>query len=198
MTDAPTTDVLVFDGFDDLDAVAPLEILTAAGFPTRLVRPAGHPVTVRSAHGLLLNVELSLGEAPALVVVPGGGWRDGNGGVRTQATGPLAARLAELHAAGTVLAAVCTGAMLLAAAGVMTGRRAVTNRIALADLAEAGAEVRADARVVDDGDIVTCGGPSAGLDLCIHLVGRFLGEDAAREAADRLEYTPGGPVLSPA
>ena len=198
MTDAPTTDVIVFDGFDDLDAVAPLEILTAAGFPTRLVRPAGHPATVRSAHGLVLSVEPSLGDAPALVVVPGGGYRDDDGGVRTQTAGPLPARLAELHAAGTLLASVCTGAMLLAAAGVMTDRRAVTNRIALADLAQAGADVHADARVVDDGDIVTCGGPSAGLDLSIHLVGRFLGEDAARKAADRLEYTPGGPVLTAA
>lgn len=197
MTDGPITDVLVFDGFDDLDAIAPLEILTAAGFPTRLVRPAGHPATVASAHGLTLIVTSSLGDPPALMIVPGGGYRDDNGGVRTQSAGPLPARLAELHAAGTVLASVCTGAMLLATAGLVRGRRAVTNRIALDALADAGAEVHADARVVDDGDIVTCGGPSAGLDLSVHLVDRFLGDAAAHAAADRLEYTPGGRVLTP-
>ena len=48
----PLTQVLVFDGFDDLDAIAPLEVLTAAGFATRVVRPAGHPQTVHSAHPL--------------------------------------------------------------------------------------------------------------------------------------------------
>ena len=193
MATAPATQVLVFDGFDDLDAVAPLEILTAAGFPTTLVRPPGHPAQVHSAHGLVLTVAVELGEAPELVVVPGGGWRDGHGGVRVQVAGSLPEQLARLHAGGTVLASVCTGAMVLVAAGVMRGRRGVTNRIALDDLAAAGAEVDADARVVDDGDIVTCGGPSAGLDLGVHLVGRFLGAAQAREAAERLEYAAPAP-----
>ena len=77
----PTTEVVVFDGFDDLDAIAPLEILAAAGFPTRVVRPAGHAAAVRSAHGLVLHVDAELG-TPGLVVVPGGGWLDAAAGVR--------------------------------------------------------------------------------------------------------------------
>jgi transcriptional regulator GlxA family with amidase domain len=197
MPTAPRTQVLFFDGVDDLDPVGPLEILTAAGLPTSAVRPAGHPVAIHTAHGLVIEVAAELDDAAELVIVPGGGWRDDNGGVRRQALGSLPAQLAAMHADGTVIASVCTGAMLLAAAGLVTGRRAVTNRIALADLADAGAEVHADARVVDDGDLITCGGPAAGLDLAIHLVGRFLGEDARRAAAARLEHEPVGPVLLP-
>lgn len=193
-TTLPLTEVVVFDGFDDLDAIAPLEVLTAAGFPTRVVRPAGHPRTVRSAHGLVMHVDAELG-SPALVLVPGGGWLDAAAGVRDQCEGPLPAALAALHEAGAVVASVCTGAMLLARAGLLTGRPAVTNRNALDDLAAAGADVRRDARVVDDGSVVTGGGPAAGIDLAIRLVARFSGEDAGRDAAARLEHEPVGPVL---
>jgi transcriptional regulator GlxA family with amidase domain len=191
----PRTQIVVFDGFDDLDAIAPLEILVAAGFPARVVRPAGHPPTVRSAHGLVLEVTDTLGAAPGLLVVPGGGWLDRGAGVRDQCEGPLPADLATLHEGGTVVASVCTGAMLLARAGLLAARPAVTNRQALDDLAAAGADVRADARVVDDGSVVTAGGPAAGIDLAIRLVARFAGEDAGRAAAARLEHEPVGPVL---
>jgi transcriptional regulator GlxA family with amidase domain len=193
---APLTEVLFFDGFDDLDAVAPFEILTAAGFPVRAVRPPGASPQVTSAHGLRVSTEGELGE-PALIVVPGGGWRDPSPhGVRALAAGPLPEQLAQRHAGGTVLASVCTGAMLLAASGVLTGRPAVTHRIALDDLAQAGAHVRAQARVVDDGSVVTCGGPAAGIDLTLHLVERFLGPFAAEQAAERIEHQRIGAVVT--
>lgn len=195
----PVTEVVVFDGFDDLDAIGPLEILTEAGFPTRVVRPRGQATAVQSAHGLLMEVEAELGAAgdapPALVIVPGGGWLDAGPGVRDQCEGPLPAALAALHEAGAVVASVCTGAMLLARADLLAGRPSVTNRNALDDLAAAGADVRRDARVVDDGSVVTGGGPAAGLDVAIRLVARFAGPEAARQAAARLEHEPVGPVL---
>jgi len=192
----PVTEVLVFDGFDDLDAVAPLEILAAAGFPVRVVRPPSHPATVHSAHGLSIDVPDSISADAELVLVPGGGWLDGSAaGARAQCDGDLPQLLADLHGAGAVLASVCTGALLLSAAGLLTGRPAVTNRMALDDLAAAGADVRRDARVVDDGSIVTAGGPAAGIDLALHLVQRVLGEEAGRRAARRLEHEPVGPVL---
>jgi transcriptional regulator GlxA family with amidase domain len=192
----PATEVLFFDGFDDLDSVAPLEILTAAGFPVRAVRHPGTPGPVTSAHGLRIDLQRGLGDAPGLLVVPGGGWRDGSpAGVRALAEGELPRVLAGLHAGGTVLASVCTGAMLLAAGGLLAGRPAVTNRIALDDLAAAGAEVHREARVVDDGSIVTCGGPAAGIDLALRLVERYLGPEAAGQAAERLEYERVGPTL---
>jgi putative intracellular protease/amidase len=192
----PLTHVLIFDGFDDLDAVAPLEILAAAGCPVHVVRPPSHPVAVHSAHGLAIDVVTSLSSEAELVVVPGGGWLDGSAeGVRAQCGRELPEVLADLHRAGAVLASVCTGAMLLAAAGLMAGRPAVTNRMALDDLAAAGADVRRDARVVDAGSIVTGGGPAAGIDVAIRLVERFAGVPAAQRAARRLEHEPAGPLL---
>jgi transcriptional regulator GlxA family with amidase domain len=191
----PVTQVLLFDGFDDLDAVAPLEILRAAGFPARAVRPPGHRDRVDSAHGLSISVAPELDALAELVVVPGGGWLDGSGGVRAQCATRLPAQLSALHAGGTVIASVCTGAMLLAAAGLLDGRPAVTNRHALDDLRLAGADVRGEARVVDDGSVVTCGGPAAGLDLALHLVQRFRGAAAADQAGERLEHARQGQTL---
>ncbi len=194
---APSTEILFFDGFDDLDAVGPLEVLTAAGFPVRPVAFPDQMTTIHSAHGLSIAIEASLGESPQLLVVPGGGWFDDGPGARALAgDSDLPARLAALHGAGTILASVCTGAMLLATAGLLTGRPAVTNRHALEALAAAGAEVHSEARVVDDGGLVTAGGPAAGLDLAVHLVSRFLGAKAGARAAARLEHTPVGPVVS--
>jgi transcriptional regulator GlxA family with amidase domain len=199
MTDIPTslpaTEILLFDGFDDLDAIGPLEILHGAGFP---VRPVGltAPSTVPSAHGLRIALEHALSAAPELLVVPGGGWVDrAPGGVRALAETELPARLAELHAQGTVLASVCTGAMLLGRAGVLRDRPAVTNHRALDDLEEMGADVRRHARVVDDGSVVTSGGPAAGLDLALRLVERYRGPEVARRAAAELEHERVGPTV---
>lgn len=198
MPTIPSTQILFFGGVDDLDAVGPLEILTGAGLPTRAVRPIGQAATIHTAHGLVIEISDQLDDSAELVIIPGGGWRDDNGGVRNLIDGELPTQLSRLHSNGTVLASVCTGAMLLATAGLLRGRRAVTNRIALDDLAAAGAHVHPEARVVDDGDLLTCGGPAAGLDLAVHLVSRFLGPAAGKAAADRVDHHPVGPVLLPA
>ena len=94
-----------------------------------------------------------------------------------------------------MVASVCTGAMLLAAAGLLTGRPAVTNRRALDDLHATGALVREKARVVDDGDVVTSGGVLAGIDMAVRLVERYRGVRAAEAAVDRLEHRPWGTVV---
>jgi transcriptional regulator GlxA family with amidase domain len=191
----PATEIVFFDGFDDLDAIAPLEVLTGAGFDVRPVCVPGQPLAVRSAHGLQITVAGELG-APGLVVVPGGGWIDDTPvGARAQSQGPLPGLLGELHDRGSVIASVCTGAMLLAAAGLLRGRPAVTNRGALDDLARFGTEVHPEARVVDDGSVVTSGGIVAGIDLALWLVERFVSAQAAVEAAGRLEHERVGPVL---
>ena len=192
----PTTEVVFFDGFDDLDAIAPLEVLTESGFDVRFVCVPGQAREVRSAHGLQITVAGELSHEPELVVVPGGGWIDNTAaGARAQSEGRLPGLLADLHARGTVIASVCTGAMLLATAGLLRGRPAVTNRGALDDLARFGAEVHAEARVVDDGSIVTSGGVVAGLDLALWLVERFCSAQDAAQAAQRLEHARVGLVL---
>jgi transcriptional regulator GlxA family with amidase domain len=195
-TDPPTVEVLLFPGVDELDAVGPYEILAAAGLPVRAVGLPGTPATVRGANGLALGVDGALGARPGVVIVPGGGWLDGTEGIRTLVdAGTAATTLAELHAAGTVLASVCTGALLLAAAGVLEGRPAVTNRHALDDLRATGADVRPEARVVDAGSVLTAGGPLAGVDLAIRLVERLVGDDAALAAAERVEHERRGPLV---
>ncbi len=192
----PATDILLFEGFDDIDGVVPIEILIAAGFPVRVVGFPPGVGAVTSAHGLRIEIADDISDAPHLLVIPGGGWADHSpAGVRPLVETALPAKLAALHAAGTVMASVCTGAMVLAAAGVLTDRPAVTHHSALQDLAGAGADVKADARVVDDGSVVTSGGPAAGIDLSLHLVERFLGAAAAGRAAERIEHQRVGPTL---
>ena len=187
----PLTEVVVFDGFDDLDAIAPLEILTAAGFPTRVVRPAGHAATVHSAHGLVMRVDAELGDSPGLVIVPGGGWLDAAAGVRDQCKGQLPDALAALHAAGTVVASVCTGAFVLGSLGLLEGRPWTTHWEDVEDLAgrlDGAGGGEGWVRWVDAGEVVTSGGLSSGIAMALHLVDRFAGRDLALRTARQIEY----------
>lgn len=190
------TELLAFDGFDELDVVAPLEILKSAGFEVRLVTSAPCDI-VHGAYGLKVRPDGVLSERPALLVVSGGGWvTNAPQGARLEVRrGVLPAEIAKRHAAGSVVAGVCSGVMLLAAAGLLRGRPAVTHHLVLDELREYGADVRPDARVVDDGDVITSGGVTSGIDLALHLVDRELGKDAAAAAAARIEYDVRGAVL---
>jgi len=181
--------ILIYDGFDELDAVAPFEILAAAGFTTELVT-LGETGSVRTAHGMSIVPHGRLSPAPDLLVVPGGGWaaRAARGAWAEVQDGELPTAIAERHAAGTVVAGVCTGAMILAASGLLRGRPAVTHHTALDELAEYGADVRREARVVDDGDVLTAGGVTSAIDLALRVIERERGAAAASAAARRLEY----------
>src|SRR5450432_305285 len=97
----PTVDILFFDGFDELDAVGPWEVLSAAGFPVRPVGWPGDRGAVVAAHGLRIGVDGPISDAPGLLLVPGGGWIHGNGVRKLVEDGALPARVAQLHAAGT-------------------------------------------------------------------------------------------------
>jgi transcriptional regulator GlxA family with amidase domain len=123
--------------------------------------------------------------------VPGGGWGDrAPQGTRAEVQrGDLPRAIAARHAAGATVASVCTGALLLAAAGLLEGRPATTHHTALDDLAERGARVVGE-RVVDDGDVLTAGGVTSGLDLALHLVGRLFGAEPARARAAEIEFEP--------
>jgi transcriptional regulator GlxA family with amidase domain len=110
-----------------------------------------------------------LGPRPDLLIVPGGEWASKApdsawGEVRR---GVIPAAIADRHAAGSRIAGVCTGGMLIAASGILRGRPAVTHRSAQADLADLGADVRPEARVIDDGDVLTSGGVTSGIDLAL-------------------------------
>jgi transcriptional regulator GlxA family with amidase domain len=125
-----------------------------------------------------------------VLLVPGGGWfdRTPDGAWAQAQRGDIPAAIAARHAAGTTVASVCTGALLLAAAGILDGRRATTNPGALDDLRARGTIDVIAARVVDDGDILTAGAPACGLDLALHLVERIGGPELAEAAARELQY----------
>lgn len=180
-----TIEILLFDGFDDLDAFGPFEVLRTAGRDTRFVtvEPAAE---VTSAHGSRVIPHGVLGD-PDLVIVPGGGWSDrgGQGAYAEAKRGVIGAKLAERHARGGRIASVCTGAMLLAEAGLLTGRRAITHHTAIEDLRAAGALVVDGARVVDEGDIITAAGVTSGIDMALHL----LAEGDAAAVAREIEWT---------
>lgn len=180
--------IVVFDGVDELDFVAPLEILKAASLEVTLVCE-GAPRQVVAGHGLTFVVDAPLPERCDWLVVPGGRWlRPGGPGARTEIErGVLPAAIARLRAGGASIASICTGAMLLSAAGVTRGRRATTHAVAKEALAAEGA-VLVDARVVDDGDLVTAGGVTSGIDLALHLVRRLCGDQAAEAGRVRIEH----------
>jgi transcriptional regulator GlxA family with amidase domain len=184
-------EILMFNGFDELDVVAPFEIFVSTGFHVELVT-LGRSTKVLGAHGMGVIPTAELGAQPDLLVVPGGRWssRSGEGARAEVSRGVIPAAIAERHAAGCCIAGVCTGAMLLAASGILGGRPAVTHRSALEDLRAFGVEVRPEARVVDDGDVITAGGVTSGIDLALHIVARERGRDAAQAEAARIELPP--------
>ncbi|MFB6101377.1 MAG: DJ-1/PfpI family protein [Haloplanus sp.] len=190
-----TIAVLIYDGFDELDAVGPFEAFQMAadeGAPldVSLVTLAPRE-RVTAAHGLRIDPDgtLSVDDPPDVVVVPGGGWNDRRpeGAWAEANRGAIPDALARVHDAGATLASVCTGGLLLARAGLLDGRPAVTHGDALADLRETGATV-VDARVVDDGDVLTAGGITSGLDLSLHLIERLVDRETAEAVAGGLEY----------
>ncbi len=185
-------EIIVFDGFDELDAIAPFEVLrhaADAGAPFRVsLVGADGPGEIRAANGLRMYVDAGIGR-PDAVVVPGGGWldRNGAGAYQQAARGQLPRTIAALARTTRWTASVCTGAMLLSAAGLLQGRTATTNRGAFGDLRAAGTVVR-DERVVDDGAVITAGGPSCGIDLALWLTEREAGPEIATRAAEVIQY----------
>jgi transcriptional regulator GlxA family with amidase domain len=126
---------------------------------------------------------------PDLLVVPGGGWNDRSsvGAWTEYERGAIPDAVARLHADGTTVASVCTGAMLLSKAGLLAGRPATTHHGATSDRRATDAEVREE-RFVDDGDVLTADGITSGIDLALHLVERECGADVAEAIAGELEY----------
>ncbi|WP_020672761.1 DJ-1/PfpI family protein [Amycolatopsis nigrescens] len=186
-------DIVVFPGIDDLDLFGPLRVLRGAAnlgadFSVRLVARAD-TAPISTASRVRFEPEAVYRPGAEVLIVPGGGW-----GAMAEAGAWGEARrgewlplLAEARRSSDVLAGVCTGTMLLAHAGLLAGRRANTHHSAVAELAGFGAEVVGD-RVVDDGDLVTSGGVTSGIDLALWLVERFAGRETAEAVASGLEY----------
>ncbi|MGI9050041.1 MAG: DJ-1/PfpI family protein [Rubrobacteraceae bacterium] len=193
--------ILIFDGVDELDAIGPYEVLSnaaqlGADLCVRLlvVRPTSE---VTGNHGLRIRPDsrLRAGGCLDLVVVPGGGWNDRSekGTWAETQRKDLPEAIARLHKGGTTVASVCTGGMLVSAAGLTKGRPATTHHEALEELREQGAEV-VEARVVDDGDLLSSGSVTSGIDLALWLVEREWGADLTKKIAAEMEYERRGEV----
>jgi transcriptional regulator GlxA family with amidase domain len=187
-------DIVVYDGLDELDALGPMEVLRSAGqagadVTVRLVTRTAQS-TVTGAYGLRFVPDGTFAPGQAnVIVVTGGGWavRADTGAWGEVQRGDWLPLLADAAESVDITAGVCTGTMMLAHAGVVGSRRAGTHHTAWEDLRAMGATVVKD-RVVDDGDLVTSGGVTSGIDLALWLVERQFGHDLAERVAARMEY----------
>lgn len=182
--------IVLYPGVDELGAFGPFEVLARAGEHCALepvLVASDQADAVEGAHGATVGAAGSLTRDWDLVVVPGGGSERRRGAFAQAAASSLPARLAALHAHGATIASVCTGALLVSAAGLLRGRPAAGHPDAADVLRRDGADVIA-ARVVDDGDLVTCGAVAAGIDMALWLVARACGGEVADRVADDLGH----------
>lgn len=189
--------ILLYEGVEELDSIAPFDVLSMAGLMGGAIRTTlvsiTKPTMVTASRGLRIEVPRAWSPQDAdVLIVPGGGRHDepGSGMQRLLADKAFIRRLAGVEA---IMTGVCTGVMALSAAGFTRGRPATTHTSAKAALAAEGAKVL-NARVVDDGDLVTCGGITSGLDGALWLVERFLGAQFAQRVETVLEYERRGTV----
>ncbi|WPO70361.1 MULTISPECIES: DJ-1/PfpI family protein [unclassified Streptomyces] len=187
---------VLYDGVEEQDFAGHIEVFGIVG--EKLL--AQSFVTVDGAHRVTTSAGMEIvcrdpwaPRSADVIIVPGGGYGEGSGLQREIRRGRLPRALAAARRDGLVMGAVCSGTMLLSAAGLTDGRRCTTHHIAQQDLRAQGGRV-VEGRVVDDGDLVTCGGVTSGIDLGIWLVERFLGPDTALLAEEVLEYERRGTV----
>ncbi|WP_028926034.1 GlxA family transcriptional regulator [Pseudonocardia acaciae] len=183
--------IVLFDGVQSLDVTGPLEVFTGAnqwcaargdgaGYEVRTASLGGHPV--RSSSGLLITPDSDLpGVSPDLLLVPGG--------CGTRTPNPALVDWLRVHGARCArLVSVCTGAFLLAEAGLLAGRRATTHWAYCATMAARYPDtlVETEPIFVRDGEVSTSAGVTAGIDLALDLVEDDLGHDAALAVARNL------------
>lgn len=184
--------VLLFDEVEVLDFAGPFEVFGVTGlrngpapFHVETVGLTGAPI--RARNGLDVQPSLALNDAGRcdVLVLPGG-----YGTRREMDNEELLAWIRRQAEGATVVLSVCTGALLLARAGLLDGLDATTHHVAFDELAAASpsTHVHRGRRFVDNGHIVTSAGISAGIDASLHVVARLLGREAARETASYMEY----------
>lgn len=186
-SDVRTLGVLLFPGFESLDAYGPIELWGGLGKKVRIVTIAQHSGPVESAQGPVSLARYGYADAPRLdlLLVPGGiGVPKLLGDARTLDF--VRARAAKAE----VTMSVCNGASLLAAAGLLDARKATTNKEYWQVITARRPAVHwvPSARWVDAGSIVTSSGVSAGMDMTLHVISRLFGLPAAESVASSAEY----------
>ena len=192
---ANTTGILLFDDAEELDFVGPLEVFGMARQDgDRVVTIAQTAEPVRAFNGLRILPDHTIADAPTLdvLVVPGGL------GTRREADNAVLLDWIKQAAAGcTWVTSVCTGSMLLEAAGVIDGRNVTTHWAMIDTFREKGTVTVLDSRrYVRDGNVVTAAGVSAGIDMSLWVVGQLYGVDHARGVQRMMEYDPAPPYAA--
>lgn len=192
MNSPRTVAILIFDEVEVLDFAGPFEVFSVAGrsegaepFRVLTVGPTGS--TVRTRGGLAVTPHHSLDDCPDsdLLLVPGGF------GVRALLEDRRVLDwIAHRAAQAELVLSVCTGSLLLAAAGLLEGLEATTHHLSLDRLEQLAPSTRVhrDRRLVDTGRLVTSAGVAAGIDMSFHVLARLLGEESARATARYIEY----------
>ena len=189
--------IAVFEGAEELDFVGPWEVLAAWRFlypddvEVALVGENNEPVTCAKGMRVLPHVSWDdLGDVDVLVYPGGRGTRPQLG------EETIRARLRALKERGTLMTSVCTGALVFADAGLLDGRPATTYWSAFDELQPLGRDIepRPDDRFVDNGQVITAAGVSAGIDMALHLVSRLHSPERAREVRRYIQYDPEPPV----
>ena len=174
--------ILLFDRFTVLDAIGPYQVLSGL--------PGADVVFVADEPGhLVLSARATLADVPRpdVIVVPGGPGQSGQ-----MQDGPVHRWLRDADQTSTWTTSVCTGSLILAAAGLLTGRRATSHWLALDELGRLGATPVSE-RVVTDGKYVTAAGVSSGIDMGLTLAGRMAGDQVAQSIQLMIEYDPQPP-----
>jgi len=181
--------ILIFDRLTALDAVGPYEVLSRLP-GAKVTFVAEEPGPKRTDTGqLALTADASLTELkhPEVVVVPGG-----PGQTALMDNRPVHDWLLTAHETSEWTCSVCTGSLVLAAAGLLTGKRATSNWQALEELKGHGVEVVPE-RVVFDGKLATAAGVTAGIDMALALAARIANEQVAQAIQLGIEYDPRPP-----
>jgi transcriptional regulator GlxA family with amidase domain len=194
------TSILIFDGFTALDAVGPYEVLRSVpGWEVEFVAAStGEKRTDSGSLGLSADRSLEEATDADVVLVPGG---EGNRALLTDEGVLSWLRQADARTRWTT--SVCTGSLVLGAAGLLEGKRATGHWLYLEPLRAYGADP-VGGRFVEDGKVLTAAGVSAGIDMALHLVGREAGPEVAQAVQLAIEYDPqppfdaGSPSKAPA
>ena len=181
--------LLVFPELTLLDLVGPLQVLRGLPAPFRTVVVGERVEPMTTDTGLAITPEKSLRDVPRpfVVVVPGG-----PGSVASMGNEAIQAYLRQVAPGAEVMGSVCTGALVLAATGMLEGRRATTHWAYAAELEKLGARYVRE-RSVEDGKFMTGGGVSAGIDMAIALAARLTDRATAERIQLGLEYDPHPP-----
>lgn len=194
MTHPLKAGILLFNEVEVLDFASPFEVLSLAEraesreklFAVCTVAETRETISARNGLKVLPDYDFASAPDFDLLIVPGG-----YGAEEIEIHNEMLLRWLK-HKADTtpIVASVCTGAFLLAEAGLLDGKRATTHWMDLDRLERTYPLVcvAREVKFVDEGNILTAGGISAGIDLCFHLLTRLFGADIARQTAKRMEY----------